>query len=80
MCAYKKGDEKQFFNSIVAALIFISLVIGYFIYSVLTASDDLATIKVENVNGVPYLNPGGGGPFPTSEPNIAQPTVPPPNN
>lgn len=81
MPKYIKGEEKQYFSAVIAALIILAAAIGFFIYSIVTGPadknpegilvDDDGIINIQ-------LNPGPGLAVPKSEPNIEQPTTPPP--
>lgn len=79
MPKYVKGEENKYFPGIVAALVILASAIGFFIYSLVTgpADKNLEKVLVED-EGVVKLNPGSGLAVPTSEPNIEQPTTPPP--
>lgn len=79
MPKYVKGEEKKYFPGIVAALVILASAIGFFIYSIVTGPVDknLEKALIEE-DEVVKLNPGAGLAVPTSEPNIDQPTTPPP--
>ena len=80
MPTYKKGSEKKYFPSVIAALAVLSAAIGFFIYSLITHFEKpiLEELLIEDEDGVIYVSPGGGGPFPTDLPNTPEPTTPTP--
>lgn len=81
MPKYIKGEEKQYFSAVIVALIILATAIGFFIYSIVMGSADknLEGILIDEDGAINIqLNPDPGLATPKSEPNIEQPTTPPP--
>ncbi len=77
--AYKKGDEKKYFTTVIAALITLAVVIGAIVYSSLrTSPENLDYIIVENLDGTVMVDPVGTD-GPTGPPSVPFPSYPPPN-
>ncbi|MCX6734421.1 MAG: hypothetical protein NTZ25_00750 [Candidatus Peregrinibacteria bacterium] len=80
MPEYKKGDEKKFFPTAIAALIVAAIAIASFIYSVVKTGDNAKVTQPSNNSPVMKLNPGAGVQTPTTAPSVPSPTTPPPAN
>lgn len=81
MPEYKKGDEKKYFPSIIAALIVAAIAIASFIYSFVKNGDDSKIGQpLEKNSPVIKLNPGADLQTPTTAPSVPSPTTPPPTN
>lgn len=81
MPQYKRGDEKKFFPTIIAALIVAAVAISGFIYSFIKNGDDSKIGQpLEKNSPVIELNPGAGVQTPKSAPSVTSPTTPPPTN
>jgi len=71
---YNEGDENKFFPAVIAALLVIGLGLGTFIYSLINADPDPLdnfgghTVEVEEIDGVPHVNPGDGLAVPDAAP------------
>lgn len=72
---------KNYSVTIISALVILAVVIGVFVYSLISGEpDDISDIIFqETENGTPALTPAGNS-GPTSPPNITPPTSPPPGN
>ncbi len=81
MPQYKKGDEKKFFPTVIAALIVAAVAIASFIYSVVKNGDDSKIGQpLDNDSSIIKLNPGSDLQTPTTAPSVPTPTTPPPVN
>ena len=78
MPKYKNGDEKKYFPGIVAALIVIALAVASFVYSLITAGEK-ERLEEEYIEADGGIDPSGNMTFPTKEPNLVQPIMPPTN-
>lgn len=81
MPKYIKGEEKKYFPTVIAILIILATAIGFFIYSIVTGPIDksLKEVLVDDDGIINIqLNPGPDLAQPKIEPNIEQPTTPPP--
>ena len=72
--AYKEGDLKKYLSMIVAALIVVAVVVGYFIYSLVYTDVEEPLLFVETADGVIP----GEGMVPDGPPSVPPPTTPPP--
>lgn len=74
----KNSSKGQDFAAMIAALIVIAVAVASLIYSMVKAEpEDVQGILVEEIDGVPYLNPGNGLATPDAPPNLEAPTEAP---
>lgn len=67
-----KPEPKNYFSVLLALLIIVSIVVAYFIYSMVAGDDKMKVVK---------LSPSQvHSTFPTTAPSVPQPTTPPPAN
>lgn len=76
---YSSGDEKKYFPAVIAALIAVAVIVGFFVYNSLkTGPEDLGYIIVEDLDGTVMLDPVGVE-GPSGPPSVPFPSYPPPN-
>jgi len=81
MPTYKKGDEKDYLPTVLAALVIIAVLVASFIFSLVkgdTGTLEKDLLQVED--GVSFMNPDESMNVPSGPPILAEPTTPPPIN